>query len=81
MDWRHAAACRDEEPELFFPIGTSGPALLQLEQAKAVCRGCTVKSDCLQWALESGQDAGVWGGMSEDERRAIKRRGGVRVSA
>src|ERR1041385_4493127 len=74
MDWRHVAACRDEDPELFFPIGTSGPALLQVEQAKAVCRRCDVVDQCLQWALESGQDAGVWGGMSEDERRALKRR-------
>ncbi len=74
MDWRHDAICRDEDPELFFPIGTSGPALLQVEQAKAVCRRCPVTEPCLQWALESGQDAGVWGGMSEDERRALKRR-------
>src|SRR2546423_14991924 len=76
MDWRHHAACRDEDPELFFPIGTSGPALLQVEQAKAVCRRCSATDECLQWALESGQDAGVWGGMSEEERRAVKRRGG-----
>jgi WhiB family redox-sensing transcriptional regulator len=79
MDWRHHAACRDEDPELFFPIGTSGPALLQVEQAKAVCRRCTVTDQCLRWALESGQDAGVWGGMSEEERRAVKRRGGMRT--
>ncbi len=81
MDWRHHAACRDEDPELFFPIGTSGPAVLQVEQAKAVCRRCSVIDECLQWALESGQDAGVWGGMSEEERRAVKRRGGLRVRA
>jgi WhiB family redox-sensing transcriptional regulator len=79
MDWRHHAVCRDEDPELFFPIGTSGPALLQVEQAKAVCRRCPVTDECLQWALDSGQDAGVWGGMSEEERRALKRRGGIRV--
>lgn len=79
QDWRHASACRDEDPELFFPIGTSGPALLQIEQAKAVCRRCDVTDQCLQWALDSGQDAGVWGGMSEEERRAVKRRGGLRV--
>ena len=71
MDWRHRAACRDEDPELFFPIGTSGPALLQVEQAKAVCRRCPVSEECLRWALETGQDAGVWGGMSEEERRAF----------
>jgi WhiB family redox-sensing transcriptional regulator len=74
MDWRHRAICRDEDPELFFPIGNTGPALLQIEQAKAVCRRCPVIQDCLAWALESGQDAGVWGGLSEDERRALKRR-------
>ena len=81
MDWRHRAICRDEDPELFFPVGTSGPALLQIAEAKSVCRRCPVVSECLTWALESGQDAGVWGGMSEDERRAVKRRGGLRVSA
>ena len=75
MDWRHAARCRDEDPELFFPIGNTGPALLQIEDAKMVCRTCSVTEDCLTWALESGQDAGVWGGLSEDERRALKRRG------
>jgi len=74
MDWRHVAACRDEDPELFFPIGNTGPALLQIEEAKSVCRRCPVREDCLQFALESGQDAGVWGGLSEDERRALKRR-------
>jgi WhiB family redox-sensing transcriptional regulator len=74
MDWRHHAACRDEDPELFFPVGTSGPALLQITEAKTVCRRCPVNAECLNWALGSGQDAGVWGGMSEDERRALKRR-------
>ncbi|PZS06271.1 MAG: WhiB family transcriptional regulator [Pseudonocardiales bacterium] len=74
MDWRHRALCRDEDPELFFPIGNTGPALSQIDAAKAVCRRCPVTEDCLSWALESGQDAGVWGGMSEDERRALKRR-------
>jgi WhiB family redox-sensing transcriptional regulator len=74
MDWRHHAACRDEDPELFFPIGNTGPALLQIEEAKSVCRRCPVREECLQFALETGQDAGVWGGLSEDERRALKRR-------
>lgn len=73
-DWRHRAACREEDPELFFPVGNAGPALLQIAEAKTVCRRCPVVSGCLSWALESGQDAGVWGGMSEDERRALKRR-------
>ncbi len=54
MDWRHNAVCREEDPELFFPIGNTGPALLQIEEAKAVCRRCPVIEQCLQWALESG---------------------------
>lgn len=74
MDWRHRALCRDEDPELFFPVGNSGPALLQIEEAKAVCMRCPVREQCLEFALASGQDAGVWGGLSEDERRSLKRR-------
>ena len=74
MDWRHKAVCRGEDPELFFPVGNSGPALAQIAKAKLVCNRFPVSSQCLSWAIESGQDAGVWGGMSEDERRALKRR-------
>ncbi|QSB04436.1 WhiB family transcriptional regulator [Natronoglycomyces albus] len=81
MDWRHRAICRDEDPELFFPIGDTGPALGQIQQAKAVCGRCPVSESCLQWALESGQDAGVWGGLSEVERRELKRRSGLRTLA
>ena len=75
MEWQSSAACRDEDPELFFPVGTSGPAVTQVAQAKAVCGRCPVSSQCLTWALDSGQDSGVWGGKSEDERRALKRYG------
>src|ERR1700742_3876854 len=76
MDWRHTAVCRDEDPELFFPVGNSGPALAQIADAKLVCNRCPVTTECLSWALNTGQDSGVWGGMSEDERRALKRRNG-----
>lgn len=74
MDWRHEAACLNEDPELFFPVGNTGPALMQIAEAKKVCRECPVREPCLQWALDAGQDHGVWGGMSEDERRALRRR-------
>jgi len=74
ITWRNLAACLDENPELFFPIGNTGPALRQIENAKAVCHRCEVVATCLSWAIASGQDAGVWGGLSEDERRALKRR-------
>jgi WhiB family redox-sensing transcriptional regulator len=74
MTWRDRAACLDEDPELFFPIGNTGPALRQIEKAKVVCRRCDVTETCLSWATESGKDDGVWGGLSTDERRALKRR-------
>ncbi|MFE6270460.1 WhiB family transcriptional regulator [Streptomyces goshikiensis] len=73
-NWRARSVCKDEDPDLFFPIGNTGPALLQIEEAKAVCRRCPVMETCLRWALESGEESGVWGGLSEDERRAMKRR-------
>ncbi|HEV8572558.1 MAG TPA: WhiB family transcriptional regulator [Actinomycetota bacterium] len=73
MDWVHRARCKDEDPELFFPIGTTGPAATQIEQAKAICMQCEVRAQCLEWALATGQDAGVWGGLSEEERRALRR--------
>jgi WhiB family redox-sensing transcriptional regulator len=75
-NWRSFAACRETDPELFFPLGTSGPWVVQTEQAKDVCRRCPAKDLCLQWALETRQDSGVWGGLSEDERRKIHRRAG-----
>lgn len=74
MTWRHYAACRDHDPELFFPIGITGPARAQLAEAKAVCAGCPVRCMCLSWAVLANIDHGVWGGLSEDERRASKLR-------
>jgi WhiB family redox-sensing transcriptional regulator len=74
MTWRDRAACLDEDPELFFPIGNTGPAFRQIEKAKAVCRRCSVVETCLSWAMESRQEDGVWGGLAADERLALKRR-------
>ncbi|HEX9774270.1 MAG TPA: WhiB family transcriptional regulator [Actinomycetota bacterium] len=73
MDWRHQAACRDIDPEIFFPIGTTGPALAQIKAAQAICGTCAVSTQCLEWALDTGQDAGIWGGLTEEERRAVRR--------
>jgi WhiB family redox-sensing transcriptional regulator len=74
MSWYHYAACRDHDPELFFPVGNAGPAMAQLAHAKRVCADCPVQSLCLEWALVAGIDHGVWGGLSEDERRGLRRR-------
>jgi WhiB family redox-sensing transcriptional regulator len=74
MTWRDRAACLGVDPELLFPIGNTGPVLVQIEEAKAVCRRCEVVETCLSWAIESRQEGGVWGGMPADQRRAPKRR-------
>ena len=71
MDWRLRAACRDAEPDLFLPAGAG--AQIRLAEAKSVCRVCPVLIQCRTWALATGQDTGVWGGMSADERRALRR--------
>jgi WhiB family redox-sensing transcriptional regulator len=71
-DWRDAAACRHINPDLFFPVGTTGPALRQIEEAKRICQGCPARTPCLDWALDHSVDAGVWGATTEEERRAIR---------
>jgi WhiB family transcriptional regulator, redox-sensing transcriptional regulator len=76
-DWRSRASCRDQDPELFFPIGTTDRALHQLQRAKAVCQACPVQEPCLEWVLRAeplGQESGVCGGFGESERRSLKRR-------
>jgi WhiB family transcriptional regulator, redox-sensing transcriptional regulator len=70
VSWRERAICRDEDPELFFPVGSRGPALAQLAAAKEVCSRCPVRLECLRWAIDQGELDGVWGGTSEDERSA-----------
>jgi WhiB family redox-sensing transcriptional regulator len=73
-EWRDRALCRDTDPSLFFPVGTTGLALVQIDHAKQVCRQCPVTQECLDFALATNQDSGIWGGLSEEERRVIRRR-------
>jgi WhiB family transcriptional regulator, redox-sensing transcriptional regulator len=79
--WRDHALCRDTDPALFFPIGTTGTALVQIDKAKQVCGECAVRRDCLDFALATNQDSGIWGGLSEEERRAIRRQRAARARA
>ena len=81
-DWRADAACRYADPELFFPDGDMRSARAEVKTAKLICRGCPVSATCLSWALASGgQEAGIWGGLTEDERRRLRRRRGFRLAA
>src|SRR6516225_10850624 len=79
LEWRDRAACRDADPELFFPDGDTRSARAQVKMAKLICRGCPVSATCLGWALASGQ-AGIWGGLTEDERHRLLRHGRLKTS-
>lgn len=76
LSWRAAAACRGVDPDLFHPVRNASEPLRPVElAAKRVCAGCPVRSDCLDFALVTGQEVGVWGGLAEPERRALRPRG------
>ena len=69
------AACSTADPELFFPISSSGPAVYQAKRAKAICARCEIRQACLDYAIDAGPIQGVWGGMTERERRLLRQRG------
>ncbi|HZR12564.1 MAG TPA: WhiB family transcriptional regulator [Acidimicrobiia bacterium] len=71
--WRNRSACRDTDPELFFPVGATGLAVDQIAAAKHICAQCTVTGECLEFALATNQEAGVWGGTTEEERRKLRK--------
>jgi WhiB family redox-sensing transcriptional regulator len=75
VDWRERSSCRFEDPDLFFPVGSlnNSATLLQIAEAKAVCRHCPVLGKCLDVALEADRLEGVWGGTTESERRIMRR--------
>jgi WhiB family redox-sensing transcriptional regulator len=72
--WR-SAACRSADPELFFPLSESGEALEQIAEAKAICTGCPVRRQCLEFALRT-RPHGIWGGLTERERHHARRPAG-----
>jgi WhiB family redox-sensing transcriptional regulator len=72
-DWRGRSACRDSDPDVFFPIGTTGPALEQIETARRICTACLASDECLEFALATNQEAGIWGGTTEEERRKLRK--------
>jgi WhiB family redox-sensing transcriptional regulator len=66
--WAAFAVCRDRDPDAFFPLTPAGES-----DAIRVCQGCPVQMDCLEFALEAKVRFGVWGGMTEKQRRALER--------
>lgn len=74
-DWRDDATCLTAiDGDLFFPLGTSGPNALQIAEAKEMCARCPVRGRCLDWAEERRIEFGIWGGMTEEERRNGRRK-------
>ncbi len=74
LEWRDLAACAGKDPSLSFPAGETGEAATQIIKARAICGTCQVKEDCLAYAIETNQSSGIWGGLTEDERRPVRRR-------
>jgi WhiB family transcriptional regulator, redox-sensing transcriptional regulator len=70
-DWRRSAACRSADPDLFFPV-TGGGWAGQVGKAEVRCGRCHVRRECLQYAITEDEAYGVWGGMTEDERRRAR---------
>ncbi|MDA8265852.1 MAG: WhiB family transcriptional regulator [Actinomycetota bacterium] len=66
--WQARANCMGVDPDLFFPERGAST-----REAKEVCRGCVVRDDCLDFAIANGEKFGIWGGMSERERRRVRR--------
>ncbi|GAC1317619.1 MAG: WhiB family transcriptional regulator WhcE [Acidimicrobiales bacterium] len=73
-EWRLDAACASGGTEAFFPVGHTGAAIGQTALAKRVCASCPVRLQCLEFAVTTNQEYGVWGGADEEERRNIRRR-------
>ncbi len=71
--WMLEGACSNLDSDLFFPVGSSMKAMKKSLEAKAICNECPVKLDCLEYALNTNQDSGIWGGTTEDERKSIRR--------
>jgi WhiB family transcriptional regulator, redox-sensing transcriptional regulator len=77
--WRSAAACRSCDPDLFFPVSSSGLSLRQVAEAKKICARCPVRPQCLAFAWRIRQVHGVWGGTSEQDRYLLWRRNEGRI--
>ncbi|MBV9384132.1 MAG: WhiB family transcriptional regulator [Streptosporangiaceae bacterium] len=73
-DWREAGACLSADPDLFYPISTTGLALAQIAKARTICSRCEVRRQCLEFAMETGDMHGIWGGTTPEERRRARRR-------
>jgi WhiB family redox-sensing transcriptional regulator len=71
--WMSDGACRNADPELFFPVGEGKASVGQARQATSICHRCGVEAECLRYSLLNGIKEGIWGGRTEQERTAMIR--------
>ena len=72
-DWMLEGACVYADTDLFFPVGSSMKAIKKANEAKAICSECPVVTECLEYAIRTNQDSGIWGGTTEEERLSLRR--------
>jgi WhiB family redox-sensing transcriptional regulator len=72
-NWRAASACLNADPDMFFPIAVGTAASKQVSRALRLCQGCTVRQHCLDFAMQSGEKEGIWGGTTPEERIRARR--------
>jgi WhiB family transcriptional regulator, redox-sensing transcriptional regulator len=81
LNWRSSAACLSADPDLFFPISSTGPAERQIARAKVICANCPVRRECLEFAMTHDQTHGIWGGTTAEDRQRDRRRRRRRAAA
>jgi WhiB family transcriptional regulator, redox-sensing transcriptional regulator len=72
-EWRAASACLNTDPDVFFPVAVGSAASKQVARAMRICAGCTVRQQCLDFAMRSGEKDGIWGGTTPEERVRTRR--------
>lgn len=78
-DWRAAGACLHADPDLFFPIAVGTASASQVTAALRICDGCQVRQQCLDFAMQTGETHGVWGGTTPEDRIRARRSRGRRA--
>jgi WhiB family redox-sensing transcriptional regulator len=80
-NWRAASACLNADPDLFFPVAVGNAVSKQVSRALRLCQECTVRQHCLDFALQTGEKDGIWGGTTPEERIRARRARNRRAAA
>jgi WhiB family redox-sensing transcriptional regulator len=72
-NWRAASACLNADPDMFFPVAAGTAASKETARALRICQGCPVRQQCLDFAMQSGEKDGIWGGTTPEQRIRARR--------